>query len=261
MADKITVGLGDNLQTRILSIKPDPQHQGMAIIDNPDKTPLRGTLELPDNSVNIMLPPDSFVIIAPDSRPGVRDIFNKRAGFKTNDQTTFVLPSDRASDYFIDTMAISGGGDGRDAFEAYILRQTSNNAIVSAAIYKGAPDSAPDPMAVTPDGKPAQVTLTTLGERGTWGHYSRRDGNFILESASQEAPIIPKKSGIDVSEVIASLNEMTPRQRSALQAALDNAERQGAPREPGASHVDNGTPVAPTTLPGALSSPATPGRN
>jgi len=196
MSDTMTLYKGDAETVIIIEAQPDPREPSRFLFKSPNGEPMRGKLSLREHAYNVLLPPNSYIIIDADEA----ELFKES---HSNDRVIFALPSDDPAGFYVDQYIT--GAKGQSPYTAVILRLRENSRIISAALYPRDLESLPAPFLMTPDGKIGRATSKDPGASADSDDkiaqpHNPGDLEFILKAIYQpvEKPVIvpdlPKES-------------------------------------------------------------------
>lgn len=193
--DTITTYAGGAEKVTPIDARPDPREPGRFLIKNQEGSPMRGKLALADHAYNVVLLPDSFIIIDADET----ELFKNSS---TDDRVIFVLPSDNPAEFYVEKYIT---GKGQEPYTAMILRRREPYAMISAVLYPRDLMELPQPLFMTASNAIAQAVWKEKpegvpGEQAKTGHaHGQHDLERILRAVRQQdrKPVIdpgaPKK--------------------------------------------------------------------
>lgn len=136
MTDTITTYAGGEEKVALIIAAPDPREPGRFLIKNQEGSPLRGKLSLGDHAYNVVLLPDSFIMIDADETELFKDS-------RSDDRVIFVVPTDKPEEFYVEKYIT---GQGQAPYTALILRRRAPYAMISAVLYPRDLTELPQPL-------------------------------------------------------------------------------------------------------------------
>ncbi|MDE3015546.1 MAG: hypothetical protein KGI29_01280 [Pseudomonadota bacterium] len=196
MSDTITTYAGGVETVTVIDAQPDPREPGHWLLKSRDGKPMRGKLSLREHAYNIVLPPDSYIIIDADETELFKDS-------RSDDCVVFALSSDNPAEFYVEQYIT--GAKGQSPYTAVILRHRQQFTMISAVLYPRDLTELPTPIFLTPGGKIVAATWKEKGEAANAANvkaeyaHGQHDLERILRAVHQQdrKPVIdpnaPKK--------------------------------------------------------------------
>lgn len=184
-----TSSFGNLRKEEPLLAKKDISVGSVPVIENEKGVPMRGLLTIKNTEVKIKLEPDSFIRIDSE-RVGFSNPFTAKK--EHHPQLEFILPSDSGSYVVEKTTEYWAGRQ-----DIYILRDTTNNSIVSGAISKNHVDGEPPIIGITPKGEEVTLNYAEPKIADSYSNNGPHDSRFVHQSSFQ--PVRPK---VDFSNLV-----------------------------------------------------------